>query len=164
MSEDVKYECAQCHQLIEERFKTRMLNAGKWIPKHPNPRTGTVYGYFINALYSPYGWYSWGDLVRERDESMNDIPKKIAFINTKLGECYEEDAGDKPDWEQLYERAEEYPENSVFASVAVLTAGVIYRQTGWKLKWWVGCLAKVASQLPTSSSSAIPVRTKYGAS
>ena len=122
--EDVKYECAQCHQLIEERFKTRMLNAGKWIPKHPTRETGTVYGYFINALYSPYGWYSWGDLVRERDESMNDIPKKIAFINTKLGECYEEDAGDKPDWEQLYERAEEYPENSVFASVAVLTAGV----------------------------------------
>src|SRR5579871_2183401 len=33
--EEVKYECINCKQLIEERFKTRMLNAGAWIPKFP---------------------------------------------------------------------------------------------------------------------------------
>lgn len=121
---DVKYECASCRQLIEERFKTRMLDAGKWIAKYPERENGIVFGYFVNALYSPYGWYSWADLVRERDESLNDIPKKIAFTNTKLGECYEADGGDKPDWENIYDRAEDYAENTLFESVVVITAGV----------------------------------------
>lgn len=121
----VTYECVECKKQIDERFKTRMLNAGLWVARHPErEQDGTVYGYFINSLYSPNGWYSWAQLVRERDESLNDIPKKIVFTNTKLGECYDSNAGDKPDWEALHDRAEQYQPNKPFASVIFITAGV----------------------------------------
>lgn len=120
----VVYECAGCKREIDERFKTRMLLAGQWIAKYPEREaTGTEYGYFINALYSPYGMYSWADLVRDRDKA-TDVPTQIAFTNTKLGECYEAELGEKPDWEALYDRAEQYTPNEPFASVVFITAGV----------------------------------------
>jgi phage terminase large subunit GpA-like protein len=121
---DVQYECIECKQLIEERHKTRMMNAGKWIAKFPDREDGTEYGYFINALYSPYGMYSWANMAKDYEESRNDIPKLIAFTNTKLGEVYEAQQGEKPDWEQIQDRAEDFPENRPFESVAFLTAGV----------------------------------------
>jgi phage terminase large subunit GpA-like protein len=121
---DVKYECCECGALIDERFKTRMLKEGKWIPKYPEREDGITYGYFINAMYSPSSWFPWSKMVKERDEAENDVPKKIVFTNTKLGLAYENETGDKPDWEALYDRAENYPRNAPFASVALITAGV----------------------------------------
>lgn len=121
---NVQYECCECKKLIDERFKTRMLNAGKWVAKYPEREDGITYGYFINALYSPYGWYSWGQLVKDRDESLNDLPKRIAFINTKLGECFEEAESEKIEWENIYNRTIDYPKNKPFKSVVFLTAGV----------------------------------------
>lgn len=125
---DVKYECAHCHKLIDERFKYRMNLAGKWIPKYPEREDGIIYGYFINSLYAYTGFYTWGNLLKDRDESLNDIPKKIVFYNTKLGEAYEEEGGEKPDWENLFDRynnhAHTYETNKPFASVAFITAGV----------------------------------------
>ncbi|MDI3319980.1 phage terminase large subunit family protein [Pinibacter soli] len=119
-----KYECEHCKELIEERFKARMLKQGKWVAKYPEREDGLTYGYFINALYSPSSWYPWSQLIRERDESENDIPKKIVFTNTKLGEAYEEENGEKLDWEGLFEKAIEYEPNKPFTTVAFLTAGV----------------------------------------
>jgi len=125
---DVKYECEHCNKLIDERFKYRMNLEGKWVAKYPDREDGIVYGYFINALYSYTGFYRWGQLLKERDECLNDIPKKIVFTNTKLGEAYEEDVGDKPDWEALFDRYNNqslvYEANKPFASVAFITAGV----------------------------------------
>lgn len=121
---DVKYQCVSCEALIDERFKPRVLRQGKWVPKYPEREDGIIYGYFINALYSPPSWYPWSKLVRERDEAENDIPAKIVFTNTKLGEAYEAtDKGDKPDWENIYDRAVDYP-SEPFSSVAFITAGV----------------------------------------
>ncbi|SHN45911.1 Phage terminase, large subunit GpA [Chitinophaga sp. CF418] len=121
---EAKYRCCSCQALIDERFKARMLKQGKWIPRYPEREDGLVYGYFINALYSPSNWYPWSQLVKERDEAENNIPKKIVFTNTKLGEAYESDEkGDKPDWESLYDRSVDYlPEP--FSSVTFITAGV----------------------------------------
>lgn len=120
----VTYECLECNKTIEERHKTRMLNAGKWVAKYPEKEDGYTFGYHLSAMYSPYGMYSWGRMAKDYEESKNDIPKKIVFINTKLGECYEADQGDKPDWEALYERAEKYDLNRPFSSVTIITAGV----------------------------------------
>jgi len=121
---DVKYECIGCGKLIDERFKARMLRDGKWIAKYPEREDGLVYGYFINSLYSPASWYPWAQLVKERDEAQNDLPKKIVFTNTKLGEPYEEEGGQKPDWEVIYDRAEAYQQGRAFSSVVFITAGV----------------------------------------
>lgn len=121
---DVRYECCECHQLIEERHKTRMLNAGKWVAKYPEREDGIRYGYHISSMYSPYGWYSWAEMVQERDEALNDLPKWIAFVNTKLGECYEAAQAEKIEWESIYNRTIDYPKNKPYSSVVFLTAGV----------------------------------------
>ena len=120
---ETKYECIHCNELIEERHKPWMLSNGSWIAKYPEKEDGITYGYFINALYSPLGWYSWAQMAREFVESENDVFKRITWTNTKAGEVYEE-KGEKPNWENLYDRAEEYQINKPFKDVALITAGV----------------------------------------
>lgn len=121
---ETRYECEGCKEPIEEYHKTQMLALGKWVAKHPDREDGYIYGYHISAMYSPYGFYSWAQMAKEYEDSANNIPKRITFINTKLGECYEAQKGEKPDYENLYNRAEDYELNSPFASVALITAGV----------------------------------------
>lgn len=121
---DVKYECINCKHPIEERYKTRMLNAGKWIAKHPEKEDGYTFGYHLSAMYSPYGMYSWARMAKDFEDAKNDIPKTIVFTNTKLGECYKEAEGDKPDWESLFDKADEHLTPEPFASVVFITAGV----------------------------------------
>ncbi|MGZ5302525.1 MAG: phage terminase large subunit family protein [Bacteroidia bacterium] len=120
---DVNYQCVHCGQLIPERFKTQMLNGGQWIATHPEREDGITYGYHINALYSPYGMYSWAEMVKEYEESESNIPDRITFINTKLGECYEEE-GELPQWQNLYALREKFSQCTVFHEVGFITAGV----------------------------------------
>ncbi len=75
-------------------------------------------------MYSPYGMFSWRQMAQEYEESRNDTAKKIAFVNTRMGECYEAEQGEKPDWESIFDRAEDYEINKPFASVVFITAGV----------------------------------------
>jgi len=121
----VEYECEHCNELISERHKTKMMSKGhgQWIAEKPENENGLIFGYCLNALYSPYGWYSWVDIVKDYTEAQNDIPKMITFTNTKLGEVYA-DKGDKPDWEALWLKREKYKMNEPFQEVGLITAGV----------------------------------------
>jgi phage terminase large subunit GpA-like protein len=102
--DNVTYECEHCNEQIHERHKTRMLENGTWIARFPDKEDGITFGYHINALYSPYGWYSWGQMAKDYEEALTDLPKMIAFTNTKKGEEYEAE-GDAPQWEVLYSKA-----------------------------------------------------------
>ena len=125
---DIRYECIECHHPIEHRHKTFMLANGEWRPKHPEKENGILYGYHINALYSPASMYTWSDLVNDFRDSINDVPKTISFVNTKLGLCYQPEAGDKPNWETLFDRAHNeqtaYKPNKPFKEIVFITAGV----------------------------------------
>lgn len=116
------YECEHCREQINERFKTQMLANGQWIAKFPEKIDGITWGYFINALYSPLGWYSWAQMAKEYEESEGDIPKRITFTNTKLGLCYEHE-GEAPQWELIYAQREQYKMGTVKQDVAFITAG-----------------------------------------
>lgn len=118
----VKYECEHCNQLIEERYKGEMLSKGQWIATAPGNASPFTVGYHISALYSPPGWKSWGEIADEWDKSQGDENKLKSFYNTVLGVTWKEKT-DAPEWEKLYERAEDYPLNKVFKDVAVITAG-----------------------------------------
>jgi len=129
---DIRYECSECHHPIEHRHKTFMLAGGEWRAKYPEKENGLLYGYHINALYSPASMYTWSDLVADYIDSLNDIPKTIAFVNTKLGQSYQPEAGDKPNWETLYDRANNettsYKPNKPFKEIVFITAGVDIQQ------------------------------------
>lgn len=119
----VYYECQECNGHIFERHKSKMLQNGFWKPLFPEKEDGITFGYHINALYSPTGWYGWSAMARDFEAAKDNLPKMITFVNTKLGEVYEAE-GDSPAWEVLYNRREEYKINEPNNNVVLLTAGV----------------------------------------
>lgn len=123
--ETAKYQCVHCDELIEERYKTKMLGAGVWIPRFPERRTWRKRGYHINSLYSPYGWLSWEEIVKLYLEAYkNGDPTLIkTFVNTILGLPYK-DEGEAPPYQNIYNRRESYMFSTVPSDVAFITAGV----------------------------------------
>lgn len=65
----------------------------------------------------------WAQLVREFIDASKDSSKLKTFVNTTLGETWEEDEGSRPDDEILYQRREHYPA-AVPAGGLYLTAGI----------------------------------------
>ena len=83
----IRYRCRECRGLIEERHKQRMLNAGEWIAKFPERRTHA--GFYINALYSPWGSV-WDEMAKEWVKAKGQPELLRAFINLRLGETWDE--------------------------------------------------------------------------
>jgi terminase, large subunit len=69
------------------------------------------------------GMVAWPKLVREFLQARKDRSKLKTFVNTTLGETWEEDEGERSDAAQLYARRERYPAQ-VPDGVQVLTGGV----------------------------------------
>lgn len=123
-TKDVFYECEHCSGKIEEKDKTKLLDAGDWIATDPAKINRKRIGFHLSSLYSPLGWLSWVDLVKEWEEAQKDEPKLKTFYNTSLGESYEA-TGEKPEWNILYEKRMDYPINRIPSdSIVFLTAGV----------------------------------------
>lgn len=110
------YMCEGCGVLIEERHKFGMVAKGHW--QATNPGSLTV-GFHINALYSP--WVSWAELVDEWLAAQGNPEKLQVFINTALGESWE-DRGGSLDPDALFaNRRESY--DGVPDPAYILTAG-----------------------------------------
>lgn len=97
--------CIACTQKIEEaRHKTVMLERGRWTAT-AEAAPGLV-GFHLSGLYSPVGWYSWAEAATDWLAAQKDPPKLVTFINTVLGETYEERGSATPD--ELEARLETY--------------------------------------------------------
>ena len=115
---DAWYVCAHCTQPIYEHQKPGMLANGRWIATHPER---SARGYHISALYAPIGLGpSWRDLAEEWQIATKSPGTLRTFINTHLGECWEEQ-GDHVEPTGLLARLEEYEEK---AKSLARTAGV----------------------------------------
>lgn len=119
---NVHYECEACHGEINEGHKTYMLANGDWIADAPFD--GKKAGFWLNALYSPVGWYSWEMAVKDflkAKRSKTKIKLKT-WTNTVLAEVWRSQ-GVRVEWENIYKRREHYaaecPEGGV-----LLVAGV----------------------------------------
>lgn len=121
--EDAYYECEHCNEPIQERFKTQMLAAGKWISTAPEKSSRYTVGYHLSAMYSPFGWKSWAEIAEQWEKAQGDDTKLKQFYNTVLGETWKE-RSDAPEWEAISRRAEDYPHNTLRKGVAFLTAGI----------------------------------------
>lgn len=116
----VWYECRACHEKIEEHHKTDMMECGKWVPTQTD---NSKRGYQISSLYSPLGWVSWRQIVREFLESKSYKERLKTWANTRLGETFEE-SGDQPEWAALQARCAPYKILTVPRGGLILTAGV----------------------------------------
>lgn len=65
-------------------------------------------GLYINALYSLTLTFGWVELVREWLEAKGDPLKLKAFINLVLGDLWDDETGEKLDWEVLHARREAF--------------------------------------------------------
>ncbi len=121
--ESVRYRCEHCGELIAERYKVEMLAAGEWLPERPEKVSSDVIGFHLNSLYSPYGWHSWEQIVRDFLAARDNQSKLKVFVNTTLGQTWAE-RGEAPPFKNLYNRRESYRTNTVPEDVCFLTAGV----------------------------------------
>lgn len=117
------YECEGCQQLIEERFKPKMLASGEWRPTAKQNLNPLKRGYWLPSLNSPLGWLSWVDIAKEYERAETSPNDMKVFVNTILAETSKE-SGDVPPWENLYNRREDYKLNKPNNSVYFITIGV----------------------------------------
>ena len=133
--ETTHYLCINCERKIYNHQKTEMLAAGEWIASNPESK---VAGFQISSLYSPVGWFSWVDCVKQFLESKGNQLKLRVFINTVLGETWKE-KGDAPDWERLYERRESYKIGTVPMNGLFLTAGIDVQKDRFEIEIVAWC-------------------------
>lgn len=118
--ETAHYVCEGCDEWIDEHHKTRMFAEGTWEPTAVSD-DGVTVGYHLSALYSPVGWMSWERIVRTFLDAKRSPETLRTWINTVLGETWEE-AAEGVDAHALMERVETWEVTP--ASVLVVTCGV----------------------------------------
>jgi phage terminase large subunit GpA-like protein len=117
------YVCESCGTHIEEHYKSEMLRRGEWRPTATSEDQRTA-GFHLSSLYSPLGWKSWEEIVTEFLRAKSDAPLLKTFVNTVLGETWEDEVGAKLGAEGLRERAEFYPAGEIPDQASIVTAGI----------------------------------------
>ena len=115
------YSCINCEAKIYNHEKNIMLQKGYWKPTEPMGFSNKV-GFHISSLYSPVGFYSWEDAVSEWLSAQKNSQALKTFINTVLGETWEE-KGDAPEWEKLIAKKSGYISGEIPMDVSLLVAG-----------------------------------------
>lgn len=117
-----EYECENCGRGIQENFKPGMLRDGLWVPEHPEVQHKR--GYHVTALTAPIGLGpSWLDLARDFLVAKQDPASLKTFINTNLGETWEDNTN-KVNSHELARRAEHYPLRQPPEDCVAITAGI----------------------------------------
>lgn len=127
--EDAAYQCESCEQLIDESYKTWMMDTtrAKWVHAYPE-RVEDIASFHLNLLYQPSGWaYPWSRLAKEYVEAYDkmkagDVRSMKTFRNTILAQTWKEKI-EKLGSHSLYERREIYaadvPRGAMFLTAAV---------------------------------------------
>lgn len=119
--------CQSCGVLIDEHHKDKMLAACIWVAKYPE-RKKFWRSFHLSSLYSPLGWLSWADMVRQfllaqEDMKKGNPEKWMTFVNTRLAETVKEQA-EQLQTNELQERAEDYDPSIVPMGGLIVTCGV----------------------------------------
>jgi len=111
-----RYICEHCGSIWTDSDRNRAVSRGRWLAARPFIG---VAGFHLNALYSP--WAVLADAVEEFLAARKDPMRLKTFVNTFLGETWEEQ-GDQVDDYSISKRKESYP--AMPEEVVLLTAGV----------------------------------------
>ena len=96
----------------------------------PTPRRLTFH---IWTIYSTFT--TWVKIADERVKAGKDRGKLKTFVNTTLGEPWEEDLTERVDWELLHARREVYA-SEVPVRAVVLTGGIDTQDDRYELRVW----------------------------
>lgn len=127
------YLCESCHKPIQHFQKRQMNNEGQWI-KTATPKTSNIAGYYFNQIFSNF--VSWKSMAQGWLESHKDPNKLQVFVNTRLGESFEDNAAQVSD-EGMLSRRENYgPKVPVGAWVLTAFADVQHDRLEVKVVAW----------------------------
>lgn len=115
--ETARYMCEECGVLWTDPQRIAAVRKGEW--RATKPFNG-IASFHVTGLLSPFATMSDG--VREFIEAQGDPARLKVWVNTYLGETWEEE-GRQVDGHELYERREEY-ETQIPEDVTLLTMGV----------------------------------------
>jgi phage terminase large subunit GpA-like protein len=132
--ETALYLCESCDGGIGEAHKTAMLEAGEWRAT-AQPTDPQTIGFHVSSLYSPVGWLSWTEIARSWLAADGDDRALKAFVNGVLGETWQE-RGERPSWERLLERREQYRLGTVPSGVTIITAGADLQRDRIEVSVW----------------------------
>ena len=116
--ETAAYACEECGSVIEESKKQWMLKHGEWRASNECKNTA---GFHISELYSV--WSTWSQMATNFLEAKKNPETLKTFINTALGESWEEQ-GDTVEYDTLLQRRLSYDKTNVPEDVLVITAGI----------------------------------------
>jgi terminase, large subunit len=118
----VWYECPHCQHHWTEPQRLAAVAKGEWrATAEAKPGSEKRRGYWIWTAYSPF--VTLDELVSDFLKVRGDKLKLQVFVNTKLGQCWEDPDFEALDWEKLMVRAEGYEPLTVPEPGIVLTAG-----------------------------------------
>jgi phage terminase large subunit GpA-like protein len=118
--EEAVYVCAHCGQEIHNHQKQWMLPRGAW--RATAKGDGKTAGFHLSSLYSPVGWFSWGEAAKQFEQAQKNPSLLQVFVNTVLGDTWTL-LGEAPDWKKLYDRREQYKIGLVPRGGIFITAG-----------------------------------------
>ena len=130
----VKYECESCGKKFVEKDKHYFLERGEW--RATAPSDGKTAGFHLNGLYSPLGWKGWEEIVDDFLKAKADPQRLKTFVNTVLGETFEENYAAKVGADVLMERVESYESNMIPEKAVILTAGVDVQDNRLAISVW----------------------------
>ena len=130
------YACEECGALIPHSKKRWMVERGEW--RATQPGNGRHAGFHIWAAYSYSPNAEWSNLVEEFLLSKNDPEQLKTWINTTLGECWEDEYASKVGAEGLMERAanEKYEKGVPPKEVLMLSLGCDVQDDRLSMSLW----------------------------
>lgn len=111
--------CEHRHTEGRKKFLLSEEHGAAWVPT-ATPVRPNVRSYHLSALYSP--WFKWSECVSEFLAAKDDPALLQIFVNTVLGDSWEDLSGEKADPEALLSKREDF--TGCPARVALITAGV----------------------------------------
>ena len=130
------YACEECGALIPHSKKRWMVERGEW--RSTQPGNGRHAGFHIWAAYSYSPNAEWSNLVEEFLLSKNDPEQLKTWINTTLGECWEDEYASKVGADGLMERAanEKYEKGVPPKEVLMLSLGCDVQDDRLSMSLW----------------------------
>jgi phage terminase large subunit GpA-like protein len=130
------YCCESCGVIIPHSKKRWMVERGEW--RATAPGNGKHVGFHIWAAYSYSPNATWPNLVEEFLDAKNDAEQLKTFVNTVLGETWEDEYASKVGADSLLERAaeEQYQQYVPPAEVLALTIGCDVQDDRLSLSVW----------------------------
>jgi phage terminase large subunit GpA-like protein len=117
-----EYCCVECGTLWNDAARWQSVRKGRWIA---SAKSNGVAGFHLSELYSP--WRRLSETVEDFLLSKNNPERLRTWVNTSLGETWEEDgeAADATAIDRLRESygPEDLPEEVVFATAGIDTQG-----------------------------------------